>query len=319
MPFGNVLSFWNLIKEVDPADIAEVADRLPTIEIDADPALAADLTRALGAGATRAAVVFRQAGDGVMGTADLVIEDEGDRVVRRLAPRIVVRIDPAGPGRVEKPDPDRTVVTVPSRAPEALRAALVPAILDRLPDHALALGRHFPPFRPAAAQSIIRATSRANAEFAAISNLPQLLPVVGNVIGTAADFVVLTKNQILMLLKLATLYDRDSRHGFGVIREIAPVVGAGFLWRTVARELAGLVPFYVGAVPKIVIAYAGTYVVGMGALFYYQEGRRPPKAVWRSFQLQALERLKDIRGLLPGRRDDGTAADDQPPADRAAG
>ncbi|HEX2174179.1 MAG TPA: hypothetical protein VHL09_17235 [Dehalococcoidia bacterium] len=310
MPFGNILGFWHLVKEVDPSDIAEAAERLPKIEIDADPALTTDLTEALGAGASRSAFVFQRVTDGVVGTANLVIEDTGDRIVRRLAPRLVVRIDPAAvDGRVEQADPDRTIVTVPSRSTAALREALVPVNVDRLPDHAIALGRHFPPFQSCAAQSIVRATSRANAEFAAISNLPQLVPIVGNVIGTAADFLVLTKNQVLMLIKLATIYDRDSRHGLGILREIAPVVGAGFLWRTIAREIAGLVPFYAGAIPKIVIAYAGTFAVGMAAIYYYEEGRKPPREVWRSFQLQALERVRDVRALLPRGRGNGSSAD----------
>ncbi len=257
MRIGNIFGFWNfwqLVKEIDPSDIAEAADRLPKIEIDAGPDLVADLTQALGGEASRASLIFQPVTSGVVGSADLVIEDAGDRVVRRVAPRIVVDIDPAGRSGVTKPDADRAIVTVPSRDPAALQAALVPVILEKLPDHAIALGRHLPPFREPAAQAIIRSTSRGNAEFAALSNLPALIPVVGNIIGNAADFLVLTKNQVLMLLKLATIYNRDSRHSFGILREILPVVGSGLVWRTVARQLAGPLPLAAGTIPKMMIA-----------------------------------------------------------------
>ena len=309
MPIGNIFRFWNLwhlVKEIDPSDITEAADRLPKIEIDAGPDLVADLTSALGGGASRSSLVFQPAADGVVGSADLVIQDAGDRVIRRVAPRIVIRIDPAGQVGVERSDPDRTVVTVASTSPAVLQAALVPVILEKLPDHAIALGRHFPTFRQTAAQAIVRSTSRGNAEFAALSNLPALIPVVGGVVGDAADFLVLTKNQVLMLLKLATIYDRDSRHSFGILREILPVVGAGLVWRTVARELAGLLPFAVGTIPKVLIAYVGTYAAGMSALYYYQEGRKPPRDVLQSFQEQALDRAKELLARLPGQRRGGS-------------
>lgn len=310
MALGEILRFWNLLKEVDPSDIAEAADRLPRIEVDAEVDFIADLRDALAAGASRGAAVFQTAADGVVGSVDLVIDDDAGRVVRRTGPRISVRVMPGGDTGVEKVDPDRLVVTVPSRQPAVLRAALVPVILDKMPEHVVALGRHFPPFRHAAAQTVVRGTSRGNAEFAALSNLPQLVPVVGNLVGTAADFIVLTKNQVLMLFKLATIYDRDSRHGLGILREIVPVVGAGLLWRTAAREIAGLLPFYIGAVPKVLIAYAGTFIVGMSALYYYEEGRKPPKDVLRQFRRQAIERARDVRALLPGQDNRSKTPDD---------
>lgn len=310
MGLGNVFHFWKLLKEVDPSDIAEAGDRLPKIEIDADGDFADDLRNALAAGASRADRVFHLAADGVVGTTDLIIDDDSDRIVRRVGPRISVRVAPGSEPRKEKVDPDRTLVTVPSRNPVTLRAVLIPVILDKLPEHQIALGRHFSAFRHEAAAAIVRETSRGNAEFAAISNIPQLVPVIGNIIGSAADFVVLTKNQVLMLFKLATIFDRDSHSGLGILKEIIPVVGAGLVWRTIAREVAGLLPFYAGAVPKVIIAYAGTYIVGMSATYYYEEGRKPPKDVIREIRRQAVARAKDVRALLPGQKNGQEQAKD---------
>lgn len=304
MSLGNVFHFWKLLKEVDPSDIAEAAERLPKIEIDADRDFADDLKNALAAGASRTDRVFQVAGDGVVGTADLIIDDDAERVVRRIGPRISVRIAPGSEAGKQKIDPDRTLVIVPSRNPVTLRAVLIPVILEKLPEHQIALGRHFVAFRHEAAAAIVRETSRGNAEFAALSNIPQLVPVIGNIIGSAADFVVLTKNQVLMLFKLATVFDRDSHSGFGILKEIVPVVGAGLVWRTVARQIAGLLPFFAGAVPKVIIAYAGTYIVGTSAIYYYEEGRKPPKDVIRQIRQQAVARAKDVRTLLPGQKNE---------------
>src|SRR5688572_9785012 len=76
-------------------------------------------------------------------------------------------------------------------------------ILKRNPDRAPALGRALPAFRPVAAKQIIDETAMANAQFSLVSNIPTLIPVIGNIAAAGADFIVLTKNQVMMLYKLA--------------------------------------------------------------------------------------------------------------------
>jgi hypothetical protein len=49
----------------------------------------------------------------------------------------------------------------------------------------------------------------------------------------------------------------------------------------------GLAPAPVAALPKAAIAYAGTYLVGQSARYYYERGDRPPPEVLRSFQADA--------------------------------
>jgi len=57
----------------------------------------------------------------------------------------------------------------------------------------------------------------------------------------------------------------DKPVGYSVQKgEIASIVTGAFGWRALARELVGKVPFGVGLIPKGAIAFAGTYVAGLG-------------------------------------------------------
>jgi hypothetical protein len=103
--------------------------------------------------------------------------------------------------------------------------------LKRNPDRAPAFGRALPGFRAMAAKQIIDETAMANAQFSLVSNIPTLLPVVGNLAAAGADFIVLTKNQVMMLYKLAAASGRDLHDQRGILQEVLPVVGAGLVPR----------------------------------------------------------------------------------------
>lgn len=178
----------------------------------------------------------------------------------------------------------------------------------RLPDLAPSLGRHLPALRSAAVKAIIDDTAKANAQFALVSNVPSVVPVIGSIVSASADFIVLTKNQVMMLFKIAAVHGRDLRNQFGIIREVVPVVGAGFVWRTVAREAASFIPLAAGTIPKVAIAYAGTVTAGRAADYYYGAGRKPTRQQVRGYAHQAAETLGRLP--LPGRseqagQDDG--------------
>lgn len=216
-------------------------------------------------------------------------------------------------------DPGRTGVV--SRVTEALRfesppvpvlryegrgafteesiASLRAELMKRNPDRAPAFGRALPAFRAAASRQVIDETAAANAQFSLVSNIPALIPVIGNIAAAGADFVVLTKNQVMMLYKLAAISGRGLHDQRGILQEVLPVVGAGLVWRTVAREAAALMPFAAGTIPKVAIAFVGTIAVGRAAEFYYRTGLRPTRAQLDEFYQQGLERLRrlDMPGL----------------------
>lgn len=165
-------------------------------------------------------------------------------------------------------------------------------------DMELALGRAFPVLRQPAAMQVVNVTSRVNGQFALASNLPALVPVVGGLLAAGADTIVLTKNQLMMIYKLAAIHDRNLDNRFRIYQEMVPVVGAGLFWRTVARDLAAMLPFAAGAVPKVAIAFAGTFAAGMAAHVYYQEGKRVNSTRMREFYRNALQELRDRPDLL---------------------
>lgn len=167
-------------------------------------------------------------------------------------------------------------------------------LLPALPGLRFALPRRLAALRPVVADAVIVETARVNAEFALLSSLPANIPVVGGLLGGGADFLVLTKNQAIMLFKLAALHGRDLRSKSALAMEIVPVVGAAFLWRTVARELVGMLPGVVSAVPKTAIGYVGTYIVGKTAQYYFALGIRPNSHLVQQFAHEASTRWRRL-------------------------
>jgi uncharacterized protein (DUF697 family) len=165
----------------------------------------------------------------------------------------------------------------------------------------LRLGRTFPAIRSIAAMHVVSTTSRVNAQFALVSSLPELIPIVGGVLAVGADTIVLTKNQLMMLYKLAAIHGRDIDNRWRIYTEMVPVVGAAMVWRTLARDLVTMLPFAAGAVPKVMIAFAGTYAVGRAAHTYYDEGKKVSPARMREFYREALATLREGSIGLPER------------------
>ncbi|MBA3450936.1 MAG: hypothetical protein H0T18_06975 [Chloroflexia bacterium] len=216
-------------------------------------------------------------------------------------------------------DPDRTGAG--SRIAEALRFSSPPVpivrfegvaadrdainrlrqeILKRNPERAPAFGRALPEFRPAATKQVIDETAAANAQFALVSNIPTLIPIIGNIAAAGADFIVLTKNQVMMLYKLAAVHGRDLEDKRGILQDVLPVVGAGLAWRTVARQATTWLPFAAGTIPKLAIAFAGTMAIGRAADYYYRTGMKPTRAQIDQFSRQAMHHLRSLD--LPGVR-----------------
>ena len=78
---------------------------------------------------------------------------------------------------------------------------------------------------------------------------------------------VLTLNQARLVLRIGQAYGREVDQSR--LPELLGVVGAGFGFRTVARELLDFVPF-AGWAAKGAVAYAGTKAVGEAARRYFE-------------------------------------------------
>jgi uncharacterized protein (DUF697 family) len=195
---------------------------------------------------------------------------------------------------------DERTVRLPADMPDTeARERFFAALVRTAPEVALPLGRRHPLVREAVADHLIRDTSRVNAEFAALASLPANIPLFGGIVGGMADIIVLTKNQVLLILKLAGLYGHDLELSRELIIEVMPVVGSAFVWRTTARTLVGFVPPVLGLVPKAIIAYGGTFVIGETARYFYRFGRSPHPDLVKDLRAEgqrlALEALNKLR------------------------
>jgi len=129
---------------------------------------------------------------------------------------------------------------------------------------------------------------------AGASALADHVPVLGLILGgiaSAGDTIAITGLQIDMLLKISAAYGK--RAEFARVVELLPVIGGGYGWRALARELSGFIP--VAGIPiKAGIAYAGTLVVGQAASYYYEHGTTLNAASTKALYHDALERAKKL-------------------------
>jgi uncharacterized protein (DUF697 family) len=215
----------------------------------------------------------------------------------------LLRVCVASPAEVgaDLPRPGETGrALLPDLTPEAVRHALAPALLRALPERLhLALARQLPALRPALFRGLIEGTARANALYAASSSVVGLVPVL-NLPVALADTVVLSKNQLTMTYKLALAAGKTGG-AQEVLTEALGVLGGGLLFRQVARGLVGLVPVW-GAVPKVAVAYAGTWVIGQAAERWVTQGRVPSAAELRPLYQEALVRGQRLARSLVSRK-----------------
>ena len=204
--------------------------------------------------------------------------------------------------------PPELEAVVDPRNAEATRLRLAGPFLKTVPNLRLAVAHQFPTLRWLVSEDLIRESAWVNAQFALMSSLPSLIPVLGFFVGGMADILVLTKNQAMLVFKLAAIHGRNVDDRVGVLKEILPVIGSAFLWRTAARTAVGLAPAPVSALPKAAIAYVGTYLVGQAARYYYEHGDKPPPEVLRAFQADARRRYQAVNDMLKQRFGGGRKA-----------
>jgi uncharacterized protein (DUF697 family) len=177
-------------------------------------------------------------------------------------------------------------------------------ILDDRPDLNLALARNFPVFRRRVAQRLITQTATVNAQFSLITGIVEQIPLMGiiGLPGTAvSDIIVLTKNQVMLTLRLAAVYGLEV-DGMTRLKELAPIIANGFGWRAVARELVGAVPM-IGFLPRAMISYAGTVTIGKTAQLYYETGEQITAAHVRRLYRDAYAAARDrVRALADSLR-----------------
>jgi uncharacterized protein (DUF697 family) len=192
-------------------------------------------------------------------------------------PVFAVLVDPvvaatSGPSQAPPPGLIEEYV-VPAIEFEPLRTRLLPHLVDACKGVEIAVGRRLPMLRTTVAAKLTRDAALNALKVSGASALVDNLPVVGAFLGafvSAGDMMAITGIQMMLMLQIRATFGKDP--DVAQMWELLPVVGGGFGWRALARELSGFIPVG-GVIIKSAIAYAGTIVVGEGATFFEQHGR----------------------------------------------
>lgn len=147
--------------------------------------------------------------------------------------------------------------------PSALADKLAGWLVGAVEDKPLALAAGLPFCRDAVVSRLVARCAAENALVGAVSLIP------------GSDLPIMTANQAKLALDMAAAYGCEVDGSRAV--ELAGVVGAGLVYRSVARSLVGLVPG-VGALLKAGVGYGGTVATGQALRLRFEagEGAVPP-------------------------------------------
>lgn len=183
--------------------------------------------------------------------------------------------------------------------PAFLDGQLVPALLGLLPEKQLSAARNLPRLRAEVVRRLINDTSTSNAAYSLTTGLAEIIPVL-TIPLNVTDMIILTKAQAFLVYRLGLALGLPLEWQ-AYLAEFGSVLGGGFLWRQMARMLVGLIPAY-GILPKVAIAYSGTYVVGQVVYHWYLTGRHLTAGHIRSLYIQALQTGRRLASNLLSNR-----------------
>jgi uncharacterized protein (DUF697 family) len=232
-------------------------------------------------------------------------EDEGAyaRLAALALPAFIVEQTPrlgdignglyTGEPREGRPAPGKpSHYPVSALNPIELRKHLLPDIVEACRDREIALAAALPIFRPVVAAKLTIDCAMSSMYVAGASAVADHIPIIGFITGgiaSAGDTIAITAMQMNMLLNIAAAYGKPA--GMARIAELLPVIGGGYGWRALARELSGFIPG-VGILVKAAIAYAGTVVLGHAASYYYETGTAMAPDKISTLYREAVERAK---------------------------
>jgi uncharacterized protein (DUF697 family) len=203
----------------------------------------------------------------------------------------------AGDGAArDVPEPGEAARITAPAIDSRLGRQVATALLDVAgPDWQLALARQLPPLREQVVATLIEETAQANAGYALASGVAEIVPVLTAPLNLG-DVIVLSKNQLVMSYRIALACGSESETR-RLVPEIVGVIGGGLLLRQLARQLVGFIPLF-GIVPKVAIAYGGTYAIGRAVEAWAREGRAASAETLRQFSREGLARGREIAKKL---------------------
>lgn len=169
------------------------------------------------------------------------------------------------------------VIPVSAKKGTNVAEKLMPALIDALPDLAVALGRELPSIRRTSANRAIRHAAMLNTAVGA-----EPVPFI--------DIPFLLTTQARLVLRIAAIYGEPftARHA----RELLAAVAGGLAFRFLAEQGAKFVPFGGWAVAAG-IAALGTWAIGQVAVAYFESGKRLTPQQMREMYKTILERDRE--------------------------
>jgi uncharacterized protein (DUF697 family) len=228
-----------------------------------------------------------------------------DLLTQLQLPVFVLTVDPDAPSGGTLAPPRHGEVaeqTVSGLDRESLRTRFFPPLVECCRGVEIAVGRRLPALRETISAKLTRDAARSALKIAIASAVVDQVPVLGVVLGamaSAGDTVAITAIQIVLLMQIGATYGKEP--DMQRTWEMLPVLGGGFGWRILARELSGFIPV-AGVAIKGAIAYAGTIVVGEGITFYYEHGRHMTRAdaavLYENARRSAIAVARDVVSRL---------------------
>jgi energy-coupling factor transporter ATP-binding protein EcfA2 len=162
------------------------------------------------------------------------------------------------------------IMPLSATQPATVEELLVPAVLDALPECALALARHLSLFRAPVVDKLVERTALVNATYASASGLAEPVPLLRMPLSDA-DVAVLSENQAMMAYRVGLACGLPFDWHCS-LRPSSPPRQAGPLWRQLARQVRGVVPMW-GLGSKVRLAYGGTLLMGRAVAAWCNSGQ----------------------------------------------
>ncbi len=217
-------------------------------------------------------------------------------------PILALTVDPNAPPSGPVAVPASATVgdyLVTAISKDALKGRVFTHMVDASKGVEIAVGRRLPPLRETVSAKLTRDAANNALKVALASALVDHIPVIGVVLGafaSAGDMVAITGLQMMLLLHIEATYGKDP--DVQRMWKLLPVIGGGFGWRTLARELVGFVPV-AGIAIKGAIAYAGTIVVGESVTFFLEHGKHMSKTqASQLYDRTKEDAMRYARGLI---------------------
>ncbi len=297
---GNPKDFWKVLKSISASEIADEANCVLKLAIVGDTAQREEVVRYLYATPTVAANLTSEVNPSERAPY-FIVQEYDDFSSEKGFPQQPQAFDfilDAGADRLNAPAAN-LIYTINDFG--GIDNTLE-RIMEDKPEWKMALARNFPVLRKRVGDFLINQTSVVNAEFSLLTGITAAFPITGILlpVNALSDIVVLTKNQAMLALRLAAIYDLPVDY-IKRSKELAPILGNAFGWRAIAREIVGMIPVG-GMVAKAMIAYAGTATIGHAAQVYYETGenlnREQLKRIYQSAYIASRGKVKVLAERL---------------------